>query len=135
MNVNFKSLLKALLISVITMAVLLFIFAFVALKSNDSTKNLELYGRIVFFASAFAGCFYAVRSSDTSPLITALIYGGIYALVSFALSLALGGGNISKLWLPYLSLVAVSFAAALFGSRKKPKKPKGLKAFKKQKSK
>ena len=133
MNNSLKSLLKALLVSVITMAVLLFIFAFVASKSEDSTKNLELYGRIIFFISAFSGCFYSARNAPKSPVVYSLIFGGIYILITFAFSLLFGGGALQKLWIPYLGVIAVSLLASVAGAKKKPKKPKRLKAFKKAK--
>lgn len=131
MIVNLKTLLKALLISIITIAVLLFIFAFICVKSMDSTKNIELYGRIIFFVSAFTGCLYASCNSQKAPLINSLIFGASFITFSYLISLFSGGAKISRIWIAYLGIIAISLVCSFIGIKKKPRKPKGLKAFKK----
>ncbi|MBR5515793.1 MAG: TIGR04086 family membrane protein [Clostridia bacterium] len=133
MNNNFKLLLKALLICIITMAVLLFVFAFIASKSEDSTKNLQLYARITFLVSAFIPCFVIGRNAESKPLVYSLIFAGIFLLISYGVSLILKNGSFSRLWLPYVSSIGLCIAAPVLSIRKKAKKPKGLKAYKKTK--
>lgn len=129
----FMSLLKALLISVITMAVLLFLFAFIASVSEDPTKNLGIFGRVIFFVSAFAGCFFICRQDIMTPLAGSLIYAFVYLLAGFFVSLIIGKGAVGELLIPYLSVLAIALLTPFAGTGRRTKKPKSLKAFKKMK--
>lgn len=127
----FRSVIKALLFSVITAAVLIFIFAFIASISSDSTKSLGLYGRAIFFVTAFAGALYASLSAEEKKLQASLIFGGIFIFVSFFLYTLMGGEDQVKMWIPYICVVAICFISTLIGGNKKGKKPKSLKKYKK----
>lgn len=131
MNNIIRSILKALLAAGITAAVLILIFAFAAFKSNDSTANVELFGRISFFAAVFAGALVAAKTTDKNALGTAFIFGGIFTVISYAVSLAMGGGSLSKVWVMYLGAAAMCLIGGFVGSKRKPGKPKSFKKYKK----
>lgn len=130
MNNLFRSIIKALLICVITGAVLIFIFGAVAAGSSDSTKNLSLFGKAAFLLSALAGSLAAARAANTKPFVASMIFCGIFLALSLTLSLLLGGGAAADMWIMYLGVLGICILGAVIGSYKKPKKPKRLKELK-----
>jgi len=126
----FRSLIRALLLCVITAAVLILIFGAVADSSSDSTKNLALFGRATLFTSAFIGALSMSLSRDTGKLTSSILFGGVYIFICFALSLLFGDTELLSNWVSYLTVIAVCIVCAFIGSKKKGKKPKNLKKFK-----
>lgn len=124
MNNLFKSVFKALLICVITAAVLIFLFGAVAYRSSDSTKNLGIFGNATFLISALAGSITAARAADEKPFVVSMIFCGIFLAFALTLSLLLGDGVNSNLWLIYLIALGVCVLGAIIGSYKRPRKPK-----------
>ena len=128
-----RSVLKALSAAAATAAVLVFIFAFAAYKSDDPTRLLHIFGMTAFFASCFAGG--AVSRRGEGNMLKSLAFSGIYILLCFALSLIFGNNEeIGKILLTYLGGVASALLGGILFAGGKAKKPKGIKKYKKMHS-
>ncbi len=127
-----RSVLWALLAATLTAAVLIFIFALWAYNCDDPSALVGPLGMAAFFVSCLTGG--AVSRRGEGNILTSLIFGIIFILVCFALSLIFGSSrSMGAILLTYFGgLAAALLGGILFGGRR-TKKPKGLKNYKKMK--
>ncbi len=124
-----RSVLKALLAAVIAATVLIFVFAFIAYKSEDPAKLLPTLGMIAFFVSCFTGGAAARRREGN--ILNSLVFACIYIFLCFALSLIFGGDReTGKILLTYLGGIASAVLGGILFAGGRQKKPKGLKKYK-----
>ncbi len=96
----------------------------VAMGSEDPTKNLKLYGEIIFvFSMLFCG-FLGAKTAVDAKILCGILSAALMLLIIIAASLALGGSLLLK----EATIAAVGAVAALsgaaLGSREKKRKRK-----------
>ena len=80
--------LKALTAAVLSAAVLLFVFAFAALRSDDPGKNLALFAYITIPVSAAVGGVFCTKSDNRR--LSALLFSAEYILISLVFGCMFG---------------------------------------------
>ncbi len=104
-------------ITVAVALILCLIMAAVALRSDDPTKNLALYGEICFGISMLICGFMGAKTSDERRFLGGIAAGGIMMLIVVAASIIFGGdGLLKEVILAALGFVICTFGAVL-GSR------------------
>ena len=120
---------KALTASLVTAAVLLFVFAFAALKTEDPSKNLELFAYVAILISAAVGGIFCTGSENR--MISSVMFS-----FGFVLILIIAGSMMGEIFRkPVYSLICcllifvIPAAIILRSSGAKKKKNKSRKKF------
>lgn len=95
----------------------------VAMMSSDPTKNLMLYGEIIFVFSMFFCGFLGAKVAVDAKILCGILSALLMLLVVFAASLALGGIMPKALSIAAVGAVAALSGAAV-GSREKKRRRK-----------
>lgn len=101
--------LKGVLCAAVITLVLLCLFAFIGLKSEDPSQHLALYANAALLLGAAVGGGVAARNAD-APFISSLLCG-----VAFAVLLLLPSIVFSEWGAESLLRIALTVAAALLG--------------------
>ena len=128
-----RSVAKALICALISTAVLLFISAGAAYAAPDPDKISGIFAIAILLLSALVGGMVSARISAERPMITSLLFAGVYTLLHISAHLVFDGGQAS--FLNMLISYAGMFAAAVLGcvitNPKSTKASKGVRKFKK----
>ena len=129
--IRIKNIIKALLASVISATVLIFVFSFILSLTADPLNYISVLPAFLFILAAFVGGCVSRRGG--AGILNTVIYMTGY--IGLHLILALVAGDAGGVMTPVcylLALVAAVIGGGLFSSRGH-KKPKGLKRYKKNK--
>lgn len=100
------------------------IMSAVAMGSEDPTKNLKLYGEIIFVISMLFCGFSGAKIAVDAKILCGILSAALMLLITVSASLALGGSLLLK----EAALAAIGAVAALsgaaLGSREKKRKRK-----------
>ena len=123
---------KALAAAILTASLLLFVFAFVALKADDPMKNIPLFAYITIPVSAAVGGVFCTRSDD--KLLCALLFAAEFVVVMLTAGAVCGElfGNPLFSVISYLIIFLIPLAIALrsgsSGKRKNRSRKKYLRS-------
>lgn len=128
---NVKKGVKGFIVSVLTGVVLLFLIGYICYRGEDMTKNIDLWGKIILFVSAFAGGVVSCFGKKDLPFLSALISGVCFMLFIMVMSFMLqsNGEKTSPIsWILFLAIPLASvIGGIIFGRSPKKKKRKHTK--------
>lgn len=131
----FKITAKALLVSLIITAVLLFIFNYIAIKNHDPDKFLFLFSIISLISAGFAGGVTSARLYPEKFIFSPIVFALEFIFLHFIFAIILGQGSEKPLsaLLIYIGIIIAAIIGGIIGVPKKAKKSKTLKNYKKYK--
>ena len=97
-------------VAIVSALLLLLIFSFIGIRSDDPAKHVALYSNAALFLGVFLGGGASARESD-SPRVSAVTCGGICAVLVLIPSLLFSQWEANS-----LLRVAVTVCAAILGS-------------------
>ncbi len=125
-----RTALKALLVSVITAAVLILVLGFIAYKNSDPSRFIPIFGTVTLILSAFCGGAVSRRGGEN--ILSSMFFAGIFILVVFGTALAFGGSaDAVETLLNYLGSIAAAVVGGMLFAGGGSKKPKSMKKYKK----
>ena len=110
--------------SLIFASVCAVIMGAVAMASSDPTKNLTLYGEIIFILSMFFCGFLGAKTAVDAKFLCGILSATLMLLVVIAASLALGGNLVPKVMLIAGIGIVAALSGAVIGSREKKRRRK-----------
>ena len=108
--------------SLIFASVCAVIMGAVAMASSDPTKNLTLYGEIIFILSMFFCGFLGAKTAVDAKFLCGILSATLMLLVVVAASLALGGNLVPKVMLIAGIGIVAALLGAVIGSREKKRR-------------
>jgi len=107
-------LIKAVLISGIITAIILFILSLLLYKANIGDNTIKISVVVTYIVSCFVGGFLSGKGIRERKFLWGLICGGIYVAIILMISLVLGGqkdGNIVN----YMTTVLLCLGSGMLG--------------------